>query len=608
MEKSWWWVFLGVVIAALVLFALFGDALYSPAALYRRAQSASPRRAATLYARLAEKLPQIEEYACLWAAEASMPDLDGLRMLESVAAFRPQSPAAYRAHIALARHYAARDAPEAEDAYRAALALQETVALRLELAYFLEEQGNLADAYIEYKDILGERPDAFVGMRRTGPVPLTVAKDLNAAFYFSDAVEVLRTAAVPEALPVRAEALSGLGRYEEAVVDYQAWLDIYPDDTAAQMGLAKAAARLGDVSQALELYEALDTPDSRLARAELLEADDPETALDLYLESPYPVAWWNATTLLEAQRRLTETLPLYARLAETDSYLADDAAYRLYVLGERLDKKRVQAQGRTLLDALGPSWLALHVEDVPLMLTDAPPVPPAGGDILEKVEALTQIGREDLVDQELVFALRFRRAPVVKAAMALALVARGEVLEAQQMAARYLETHTRAPLSFWQLSYPRPYTETVLAEAARFDLDPLLIWAVMRQESLFDPEAVSYVGARGLMQVMPTTQAWIAEQLGEDIVPGDAFIPEVNIHMGAWFLRFLLDYFDGDLVLAVAAYNGGAASVDMWQADPLVANRDDLLRWIGFGETREYLEVVLLNYRIYQALYAGDSS
>jgi soluble lytic murein transglycosylase len=153
------------------------------------------------------------------------------------------------------------------------------------------------------------------------------------------------------------------------------------------------------------------------------------------------------------------------------------------------------------------------------------------------------------------------------------------------------------------LSYPRPYSATVEAAATEFNVDPLLIWAVMRQESRYDPEALSYVGARGLMQIMPATQTWIAEQWGEDIPPGDAFMPEANVRMGAWFLHFLLDYFDQDQDLALAAYNGGAGSVDSWQADPRVSDRDDLLRWLGFGETREYLEQVALNYRVYRELY-----
>jgi soluble lytic murein transglycosylase len=203
---------------------------------------------------------------------------------------------------------------------------------------------------------------------------------------------------------------------------------------------------------------------------------------------------------------------------------------------------------------------------------------------------------------------RFRRAPEVDLAMAEALAARGYVVDAQAIAEVYTEDHPRAPLAFWQLSYPRPYSATVEAAAAEFDVDPLLIWAVMREESRYDLEALSYAGARGLMQVMPSTQSWIAEQLDEDIQPGDAYTPGANIRMGAWFLHFLVDYFEGDLELAIAAYNGGAASVESWQADPLVSNRDDLLRWIGFGETREYLERVSLSYRVYQELYASGSN
>jgi soluble lytic murein transglycosylase len=127
----------------------------------------------------------------------------------------------------------------------------------------------------------------------------------------------------------------------------------------------------------------------------------------------------------------------------------------------------------------------------------------------------------------------------------------------------------------------------------------------MREESRFDPEAVSWVGARGLMQIMPTTQTGIAEQLGENIAPGDALTPQPNIRMGASYLRSMTDYFKGDIELALMAYNGGAGSVESWLKDPKVASGDDLLRWIGYGETREYIERVSLSYRIYQELYGA---
>jgi soluble lytic murein transglycosylase len=596
------------LLGGVVLVWTFRDSLRSPQALYREAQSARPERAAVLYSRLAEKLPQIEEYAWLWAAEVAMPDLEALRTLQAVVAFRPQSPAAYQAHIAIARHYASIEAPGAEDEYRAALALNDTVTLRLELARYLEEQGDYEGAYAEYLPILGEQPDAFAGMRRMGQDPLTVAEDLNAATYYSDALETLRGKDDLEALPLRVRALSGLGRYEEAEAAYRAWLEEMPGDVTAQLGLAQVLVRLGRPDEALSLYRTTDTPDSRLAQAELLEEEDPEEALALYLDSPYPVAWWSATTMLEAQGRLTETLPIYARLGETDTYLADDAAYRLYVLARRVGDEEAQAEGKALLDGFGLNGLALRAAEGELRLATAPPLVTTGGNVPDKARALELIGREDLAHMELVLAARFRRAPEVDLAMAEALASKGYVVDAQAIAEEYIEDHLRAPLAFWQLSYPRPYSATVEAAAAEFDVDPLLVWAVMREESRYDPEALSYAGARGLMQVMPSSQAWIAEQVGEDISPGDAFTPEASIRMGAWFLRFLLDYFDGDLDLVIAAYNGGAGSVDSWQADPLVSNRDDLLRWIGFGETREYLERVSLSYRVYQELYASGSN
>jgi soluble lytic murein transglycosylase len=594
-----------VLVGAALLWGLRDD-LRSPQALYREAQGAERERAAALYAHLAERMPHIEEYARLWEAEATMPDVEALRTLQAVVAFRPQGPAAYRAHLAMARYYAGIEASEAEDAYRAALALHDTVALRLELARHLEERGDDAGAYSEYRLILGERPDAFAGMRRTGGDPLAVAEDLINATWYSDALETLRGVDDLEALPLRAQALAGLGRYEEAEAAYRAWLEEEPDDADVQLGLAQTLVRLERPDEALSLYQAVGTLDGQLAQAELLEEEAPDEALDLYLDVPYPVAWWSATAVLEEQGRLTETLPIYARLGRTHTYLADDAAYRLYVLARRVGDKDAQAEAEELLEEFGLNWLTLRATGGGLRLPIAPPLAPAGEDILAKARALESLGRDDLAYLELLLTAQFRRAPEVDLAMAQALASRGYVVEAQTIAEEYVESHPRAPLAFWQLSYPRPYSTTVEAAAAEFDVDPLLVWAIMRQESEFDPEALSYVGARGLMQVMPSTQDWVAEQLGEDISPGAAFTPGASVQMGAWLLRFLLNYFDGDVELAIAAYNGGAGSVDIWLADPLISNRDDFLRWVGYGETREYLTQVALNYQVYQALYAAS--
>jgi soluble lytic murein transglycosylase len=600
---------LGVLIG-LILIWIYWDDLRSPEALYHQAQSAKPERARELYERLAEKLPAIEEYAQLWAAEVAMPSVEAMRTLQTVIAFRPQSPAAYEAHLIIARHYASLEAPEAEEAYRAALALNDTLALRLELARYLEERGDDEGAYAEYRHMLDyrnipdKRADAFAGMRRTGQDPLTVAEDLIVATYFTDALETLRNVDDPEALPLRAKTLSALGRYDEAEVLYRDWLKERPDDTEAQMGLAKAVLRLGRPDEALELYEEIDTPDSKLVQASLLEEEEPDQAIEIYSDSPYPSAWWAATTLLEEQGRITETFPLYARLAETDTTLADDAAYRLYVLAKRVGNRKVKRQAKTLLESFDLNWLALRAAGGELQLDLAPPLEPAGDEILAKVQALERLGREDLAHLELVLTARFRQTPEIDLSMAESLAARGYVIDAQSIAEQYIEDHSQASLAFWQLSYPRPYSTTVEAVATEFDVDPLLIWAVMREESRYDPNALSIADAQGLMQIIPSTRSWIAEELGEEISPGEAYDPETSIRMGGWLLSFLSDYFGGDLDLVIPAYNAGAASVETWQADPLVSDRDDLLRWISFGETRLYLERVSLSYQIYQELYA----
>ena len=488
-------VVLGLAVGA-ALFWFLRDYVRSPAALYAEAQRAGPARSANLYARLGDALPQIEEYTQLWSAMAAMPDLDAMRTLQAIVDFRPQSPAAYEAHVTMARHYASIGAPAAETSYRAALALDDTVALRLELAHVLEDQGDRAGAYGEYHIILGRRADAFGGMRRLGQEPLDVAEDLNDASYYTDALETLRGIDDPEAIPLRAVALDGLWRNDEALIAYQTWLDQSPDDAAAKLGMAGILRRLGRLDDALALYDALELADSQLARAEMAEEVEPEQALALYEDIPYPVAWWSATAMLEASGRLTETLPLYARLAKSDTYLADDAAYRLFVLAGRVGDEEAVDTAAVALACMGLNWLAWRASDEPFDLALAPALEADAGAILDKVDALDSIGRADLAQRELLLAARHRTEPEVVLTMTQALAARGEVLEAQYIAEPYTESMTPASRGFWELSYPRPYSTMVEAAANEFDVDPLLLWAIMREESRYDPEAISYVGAR----------------------------------------------------------------------------------------------------------------
>lgn len=592
-----------VIIAAGLLYYSFKDDFTAPEKLYQQAQKNNPDRAARLYQLISEKLPLIQEYAWLWQAQLQLSDPDRQENLNKIIAFYPHSPAAYKAYTEMARLLAKTEPQSALAAYHAALALNDELALRLEMVHFLEKQGLQEDAYSEYKVMLSDKPDAFVDMRRTALNPLTLAADLKEAAYFSDALEILETGHDTDTGLLKAQALFGLERFEEAEQAYQKWLQDHPDEYEAKLGLAKVYALTGRTPRAIELYQEIDSSDSDLELAKLLEDDDPETAVVSYLDSPYPVAWWNATWLLEENKQLEETLDVYRRIAQAGVYFSDDAAYRMYILAQRLQDDEAADEAAALLDEMQPNWLAMRANQEPQYHPPESSITAAGEEILAKVNILDTFERRDLAYLELLFGAKYSEIPEIKLRFLEELANRGYMLPAQEIAQAYINEHPDAPRDFWRLSYPQPYVDSVNQASEAYAIDPLLIWAVMRVESNYKPDALSLAGARGLLQLMPSTQEWAAGELKEETQPGDAFVPEKNIALGVWFLDNMLDYFGGDLELAILAFNAGAASVEQWQEDPMVTNREDLIRWAWYGETREYLQRVLLAYRIYQELY-----
>jgi soluble lytic murein transglycosylase len=592
-----------ILVAGACLMWLLRDSIRSPEVLYAEAQAARPPRAGKLYETLAERLPGIADYALLWQAETAMPDPEAFRTLQLLTEYRPTSPEAYLAQIAIARHYAATDAPPADAAYLAALTLHETPSLRLELARFYEERGNSGAAYDQYRRLLPVKQDAFVGMRRNATDPPQLAEDLIHATYFSDALEVLRNVNETDASRLRGLAYLGLGQFPSAATEVDAWLRGEPDDNEDRQALAQALAQFGHIDKAIEVFGSIDSPESQLVRAQLLEAESPDEAIALYEASPYPVAWWNATWLLEADGRIEDAMALYSRIAASEAYFNDDAAYRLLILGTRTGRASAVAQAKGFLKGFGPNWLAQRAGVASSELSTGPSVEPLNPDILPTVESLERLGRADLAALELLFCARYQSRLPARLACLDGLAARGRLLEAEPIVADMLDGLPKPPPEILRLAFPRPYTDAVITSANEFGLDPLLIWSVMRVESRYNPNAGSPVGARGLMQIIPATQAWLEEQLGLELAPGEIFVPEVNIRLGAWYLAYLRDEFDGDMELAIPAYNAGPDNVRAWLRDPMVKDRDDFIRWIGFGETREYLEKVSIAYWQYRQIY-----
>jgi len=144
------------------------------------------------------------------------------------------------------------------------------------------------------------------------------------------------------------------------------------------------------------------------------------------------------------------------------------------------------------------------------------------------------------------------------------------------------------------VSHPTPFGEIVSQVSKRFNIPKALIYAVMRQESLFDIYAVSVSGAKGLMQLMDFTARWKARRLG--IKLDNIFEPYTNIFLGTAYLAFLYDYWNGDMVRVIASYNAGQNAVSRWKRYD-----DDFLfiELIPYSETRNYTKKVLYNYYIY---------
>jgi soluble lytic murein transglycosylase len=143
-------------------------------------------------------------------------------------------------------------------------------------------------------------------------------------------------------------------------------------------------------------------------------------------------------------------------------------------------------------------------------------------------------------------------------------------------------------------------------QAAAKRLDPALIAAVIYAESKFEPRPSS-AGAQGLMQILPATAYYLAHLSGgSQFNASDLATPSVNVAYGSYYLRYLLDHYGGEEMLAVAAYNGGLANVDRWVAEARAAGRQLTPEAIPFPETREYVQRVLAAQREYRATHAEE--
>ena len=238
-------------------------------------------------------------------------------------------------------------------------------------------------------------------------------------------------------------------------------------------------------------------------------------------------------------------------------------------------------------------------------------VPTVNGPIqfhLTRVAALRDLGLRDLEPPELRMVERhIGGQSELRKFVVAELQSTGAWFDAIQMAVRMAATGEIDPATAERVRYPRGFWDLVAAASGRNQLDPYLVAAMIRQESLFNPQARSISDARGLMQLLPGTANRHAVAAGIIASPINLYDPRVSIQLGTIYLHELMGMFSGDIFKVVAAYNAGEHSVFEWNGR-YPGDDDQWVENIGFHETRDYVKKVVGGMREYHLLYGSAAS
>lgn len=338
--------------------------------------------------------------------------------------------------------------------------------------------------------------------------------------------------------------------------------------------------------------------------------------------------WWSYRQGLypQAAQIFEEQIKQYPGAKETVSALYWRA--RMY---EQQDHQpgMAAAHYRTLIAAYGHFFYAQMARERLVALGDAAPmtstasvlgldkyVPatipkldasfPEGDPHLVKAHLLVNAGLSEYVPQEIAAAPGSGSWSGIAEAKIYA--SYGETYRAMRVLKRALPFAASAPiksipLAYWRILFPESYWETIVAESKKNGLDPYLVASLIRQESEFNPSAISRANAYGLMQMLPSVGRQMAREEGlGSIEPRQLLDPILNIRLGTRYLKQTLDKFGGVAEYALAAYNAGDSRVTDWQAAGPYQGIDEFVESIPFTETREYVQAIVRNQDIYRGI------
>ena len=184
----------------------------------------------------------------------------------------------------------------------------------------------------------------------------------------------------------------------------------------------------------------------------------------------------------------------------------------------------------------------------------------------------------------------------------------GETWRAMRSMKRAIPFYTSAPIDalpmeYWRILFPEAYWSTIKSESEKNGLDPYMVAALIRQESEFNPGAISRADAYGLMQLLPSVGRSMAKEEGiRHFTTSELLEPDTNIRLGTRYLRQTLDKFNSQPEYTFAAYNAGDNRVADWQSIGNYSGMDEFVESIPFTETREYVQAIVRNEEIYREL------
>ncbi|HEU0299701.1 MAG TPA: lytic transglycosylase domain-containing protein [Longimicrobium sp.] len=542
----------------------------------------------------------------------------------------------------------------------AASATREAAEAALDHARLLDAAGRGADARAELRRVAADSPvPSALRVRaaaRLGEMPGTRTADeelARASAYEAGkrpglAARSLRAALRAGASDEPAQRLR-LGRLlfeerdfrpaREALTAAAARLDDPALAAEAELYAARALVRLGSDEGWAEMRKLVGRrPETAAAGTALFllgdAAESRETAIAYYRRAADVAASPDAReALYRVGDRLLKDKDAGGAAAAWESYAGRyptgeqtaEAAYRAGVLHERAGRdERARTMYAASIAADPVSYYAIRAADrlgadpLARALADGRGWPAAPGDAREAAAALARLqvlhraGLADEWKEELDWQLRrLDRRQGALIALAEGLRDAGHPVEGIRLGRELLERRGGEwDERLLRVVFPFPFHELLQDEADRVDIDPYLLAGVVRQESSFNPRARSWAGATGLSQIMPATGRWLAPATGvSSFDPSLLTVPEINLRMGARYLRDQLRRYGGKRDLALAAYNAGPGRADRWRRELGYGGDPDAFRErIPFTETRTYVKVVLRNSVVYRRLYGGGRS